>query len=101
MLMLAGGGEVCLDIEALGAQFGAVPSDSTLYRAFHQLDAATRDGSWPAMASVRGEVWERPAATASIAPVVAVAQRFLPYRGIDQAMRLQCLPRRLLTSIGH
>ena len=35
MLMLAGGGEACSDIEHLRAQpalFGAVPSDSTLYR---------------------------------------------------------------------
>src|SRR5438045_3350878 len=35
MLMLAGGGEACADIEHLRAQatlFGAVPSDSTLHR---------------------------------------------------------------------
>jgi len=66
MLMLAGGGEACTDIEALrvqGALFGAVPSAPTLYRTFHQLDAATRDGLWAAMASVRGEVWERSAVT--------------------------------------
>ena len=37
MLMLAGGGEACADIEHLRAQpdlFGSVPSDSTLYRTF-------------------------------------------------------------------
>jgi hypothetical protein len=47
MLMLAGGGEACSDIEALRAQpglFGAVPSDSTLYRTFRQIDPATLAG---------------------------------------------------------
>jgi len=37
MLMLAGGGEACTDIEYLRAQpnlFGEVPSDSTVYRTF-------------------------------------------------------------------
>jgi len=37
MLMLAGGGECCADIEFLGSQgrlFGEVCSDSTLYRTF-------------------------------------------------------------------
>ena len=66
MLMLAGGGEACTDIEHLrveGALFGAVPSDSTLHRTFHQLDAATRSAMWSAIATVRGEVWERSAAT--------------------------------------
>ncbi len=66
MLMLAGGGEACSDIEALRAQrslFGSVPSDSTLYRTFRKLDAATLAGLWEAMAEVRAQVWRRSAAT--------------------------------------
>jgi hypothetical protein len=66
MLMLAGGGEACTDIEHLRAQgvlFGSVPSDSTLHRVFHQLDEPTRDRLWNAMADVRAEVWSRASAT--------------------------------------
>ena len=40
MLMMAGGGEACSDIEQLRAQpalFGEVASDSTLYRTFFRL----------------------------------------------------------------
>jgi len=73
MLMLAGGGEACTDIEHLrsqGALFGSVPSDSTLHRALHQLDPATRQALWDAMASVRGEVWSRSSATAGTWEVV-------------------------------
>ena len=53
MLMMAGGGEACSDIEKLRAQpalFGEVPSDSTLYRTFFQLEPATVAGCgrrWP------------------------------------------------------
>lgn len=66
MLMLAGGGEACTDIEALRAQsslFGSVPSGSTLHRVFHQLDGPTRERLWNSMAEVRGEVWARSSAT--------------------------------------
>jgi len=66
MLMFAGGGEACTDIEAVRAQsvlFGSVPSDSTLHRVFHQLDGATRERLWQAMAEVRAEVWSRSSAT--------------------------------------
>lgn len=66
MLMLAGGGEACTDIEHLRAQgvlFGAVPSDSTLHRVFHQLDDATRARLWDAVAGVRERVWSRTTAT--------------------------------------
>ena len=55
MLMLAGGGEACSDIERLRAQptlFGAVPSDSTLYRTVRSLDAID---AWPAC----GRRWPR------------------------------------------
>ncbi len=59
MLMLAGGGEACSDIEHLRAQgslFGPVPSDSTLYRTFRQLDPATLAELWEAVAEVRAKV---------------------------------------------
>jgi DDE family transposase len=73
MLMLAGGGEACADIEHLRSQpdlFGWVPSDSTLYRTFRHIDAATLSGLWEAMGEVRVEVWRRSAATTGTAPVV-------------------------------
>src|SRR5919197_5350805 len=73
MLMLAGGGECCADIEHLRAQealFGEVPSDSTLYRALRRIDPATLAGLWEAMAEVRAAVWRRSSATTGTAPVV-------------------------------
>ena len=73
MLMLAGGGEACADIEHLRAQadlFGVVPSDSTLYRTFRGIDADILGGLWVAMAEVRAQVWRRSAATTGPAPVV-------------------------------
>jgi Transposase DDE domain group 1 len=60
MLTLAGGGEACSDVEFLRAQpalFGPVPSDSTLYRTYRQIDALTLAGLWDAMAEVRADVW--------------------------------------------
>jgi Transposase DDE domain group 1 len=60
MLTLAGGGDACSDVEALRAQpalFGSVPSDSTLYRTYRQIDAVTLAGLWDAMAEVRADVW--------------------------------------------
>jgi hypothetical protein len=44
LLVLAGGGESCANIEHLRLQsdlFGHVASDSTVYRTFHKLDAPT------------------------------------------------------------
>lgn len=73
MLMLAGGGESCADIEALRAQealFGSVPSDSTLYRTLRRVDPATLAGLWQAMAETRSDVWLRSAATTGTATVV-------------------------------
>jgi hypothetical protein len=73
MLMLAGGGEACTDIEHLRAQgelFGSVPSDSTLYRTFRQIDAETLAGLWEAMATARAQVWRRSSATTGTATVV-------------------------------
>jgi hypothetical protein len=73
MLMLAGGGEACSDIEHLRTQgelFGSVPSDSTLYRTFRQIDPSTLAGLWEAMAEVRTQVWHRSSATTGAATVV-------------------------------
>lgn len=69
MLMLAGGGESCADIETLGSQgrlFGAVCSDTTLYRTFVEtLDPDAVDRARQAMARIRAEVWRRTTATDS------------------------------------
>lgn len=73
MLMLAGGGEACSDIEALRAQerlFGSVPSDSTLYRTFRQIGPATLGGLWEAIAGVRAQVWRRSSVTNDDRPVI-------------------------------
>jgi hypothetical protein len=73
MLMLAGGGEACTDIEHLRSQpdlFGSVPSDSTLYRTFRQIDAATLAGLCEAMGEVRARVWRRSSATTGKRTVV-------------------------------
>jgi hypothetical protein len=73
MLMMAGGGEACRDVEKLRAQpvlFGDVASDSTLYRTFRAIDATTLDGLWAAMAETRSKVWARSAATTGVATVV-------------------------------
>jgi hypothetical protein len=63
MLMLAGGGESCADIETLGSQerlFGDVCSDTTLYRTFTQtLDPEAVERAREAMAGIRCEVWRR------------------------------------------
>ncbi|MCP4963502.1 MAG: IS1380 family transposase, partial [Actinomycetia bacterium] len=63
MLMFAGGGEACTDIETLRAQaglFGSVPLDSTLWRTFNDdLDTPTRERLWAAMGKIRAGVWER------------------------------------------
>ncbi len=71
MLMLAGGGESCADIEHLRAQedlFGQTPSDSTVFRAFHEIAPATRDALAEAFAGVRSDVWGRSVATPGPAP---------------------------------
>jgi hypothetical protein len=73
MLMLAGGGESCADIEHLRAQedlFGSTPSDSTVFRTFHEISPDVRDALAEAFASVRAEVWRRCAATKGEAPVI-------------------------------
>jgi hypothetical protein len=73
MLMLAGGGESCADIEHLRAQarlFGPVASDSTLYRTMTALDPVTLGRLGAAMAETRALVWARAAATVTTMPVV-------------------------------
>ena len=73
MLMLAGGGEACADIEHLRAQpdlFGSVASDSTLYRTFRDVDAAALAGLWEALGEVRAAVWRRSSATTGTATVL-------------------------------
>jgi len=72
-LMLAGGGESCADIEHLRLQsdlFGSVPSDSTVFRAFHELTASTRAGIADAMAEIRDTVWSRSSLTKGTDPVI-------------------------------
>jgi hypothetical protein len=72
-LMLAGGGESCADIEHLRLQedlFGSVASDTTVFRAFHEITPPTRKAIASATAEVRAKVWRRSGATTGKAPVV-------------------------------
>jgi hypothetical protein len=72
-LILAGGGESCLDIEHLriGADlFGSVPSDTTVARTFHEITESTRTDITAALSAVRAEVWKRSSATTGTAPVM-------------------------------
>jgi hypothetical protein len=72
MAVIAGGGESCADIEYLRAEtslFGNVPSDSTVWRTFHEITSSTRDELKAAMARVRAKVWSRSAATTGNDPV--------------------------------
>ncbi len=60
MLVLAGGGEACTDIETLRSQrglFGPVASDSTLYRTLTGADEGLVESLAGAMATVRERVW--------------------------------------------
>ena len=60
-------------IEHLRAQedlFGQTPSDTTLFRAFHEIAPETRDALAEAFAGVRAEVWRRSVATTGTAPVI-------------------------------
>lgn len=74
MLMLAGGGEACSDIEALRCQrvlFGPVPSAPTLYRTVrNELTPVVVADLGDAFAGVRSKVWARSAATTGTDPVV-------------------------------
>jgi hypothetical protein len=73
MLMLAGGGLSCASIEHLRVQpglFGAVPSDSTLYRTFRQITPETLEGLRAATAGVRARVWRQAGLVDGDGPVV-------------------------------
>lgn len=74
MLMLAGGGESCADIESLASQgrlFGEVASDTTLYRTFTEtLTPDTLNRARREWARVRSEVWRRSSVTGGDGPVV-------------------------------
>ena len=73
LLMLAGGGEACSDIEHLRAQpvlFGQVASDSILYRLLRGLGPDALGGLWRAVAGVRSGVWERRGDVSGPGPVV-------------------------------
>jgi hypothetical protein len=73
MLMLAGGGEACSDIEQFRSQeriFGLVCSDTTLYRTLTSITPGVRDALGEAAAEVRAKVWARSAATTGTADVV-------------------------------
>lgn len=63
MLMLAGGGDSCADIDTLATQprlFTDVASDSTLYRTFTEsLTPVALDRARQAMGTVRSQVWGR------------------------------------------
>ena len=63
MLVLAGGGESCTDIEMFASQerlFGGVCSDTTLYRTFTEtLNSDTVARARQAMAGIRSNVWNR------------------------------------------
>ena len=67
-LVLAGGGESCSDIEHLRAQsdlFGSVPSDTTVFRTFQELNrprARSWLPRWPRSAPRSGARWTRIAA---------------------------------------
>ena len=72
-LMLAGGGESCLDIEHLRIGedlFGSVPSDTTVARTFHEITPLVRAQVATEVAKVRAEVWRRSSVTTGSGPVL-------------------------------
>jgi Transposase DDE domain group 1 len=73
MAVLAGGGETCADIEYLRAEatlFDSVPSDSTVWRTFHEITPQVRENLKSALGSVRRDVWSRSSVTTGTDPVV-------------------------------
>ena len=73
MLMLAAGGEACSDIEFLVPQprlFGAVASDSTLYRTMRAITPTVLAELVVQAAATRAQVWRRMAATTGNSTVV-------------------------------
>ena len=73
MATIAGGGKSCADVEYLRDEptlFGFVPSDSTVWRTFHEISPTTRDELKLAVADVRAKVWSRSSVTCGTDPVV-------------------------------
>jgi len=73
MATIAGGGESCADVEYLRGEetlFGFVPSDSTVWRTFHEITEETRAGLKKTLGGVREKVWARSSATSGTEPVV-------------------------------
>ena len=73
MLMLAAGGEACSDIEFLAPQqrlFGAVASDSTLYRTMRAITPTVLADLTAQAAVTRAQVWRRMATTSGTGMVV-------------------------------
>ena len=67
LLVFAGGGEACSDIEVLradGVLFGSVPSASTLYRVARGVDAVRLGALREALSQARQRVWPLIAAAA-------------------------------------
>ena len=90
LLMLAGGGEACTDIEYLRAQrelFGDVASDSTLYRTLTGLGASGAAALLGAAAAVRSAACSgaRTSATGDSSPTSPAALR----RAAPQRLRWQ------------
>lgn len=61
----------CADIERLRSErtFGDMPSDSTVFRAVHEITPSLRAGLCEAVADVHAEVWARSTATTGTGPV--------------------------------
>ena len=73
MLMLAGGGSSCADIEHLRVEsrlFGFVASDSTTHRPLREVGPAVLADLHAAFAAVRRDVWARSSVTNRTGPVV-------------------------------
>ena len=72
-LVLAGGGESCLDLEHLRAGpglFGLVLSDTTVARTFAEITAEDRTRVAMALAPLRAQVWTRSGAASGDGPVL-------------------------------
>lgn len=72
-LVLAGGGESCLDIEHLRAGpalFGSVPSDTTVARTFAEITDEDRARIVAAVAPLRSKIWKQSNAATGHGPVL-------------------------------
>lgn len=65
-LTLAGGGDSCVDVEALRSQpalFGSVPSDTTVARTFAEVTDTDRARVAETLAAIREQIWSRSSVT--------------------------------------